>query len=227
MLLAAFNFDTDYAIEIVPELLGALLVTVEATVWGTLIALTLGLAWAIARRSRSRWLSAPAASAVEFIRSTPLLVQLFFLYYVLLPAIGLTTSPMVTGVVGLGVHYSTYASEVYRAGIDGVARGQWEAAIALNLSRRDSFVRVILPQAIPPVVPALGNYVIAMFKDTPMLCAITVLELLGTAREIGSERFSYLEPITLAGAMLLLVSLIASQGVRAVERKLNVARVSG
>jgi polar amino acid transport system permease protein len=160
-----------------------------------------------------------AGVTVEFIRSTPLLIQIYLVFYVL-PQWGLTLSPLATGVVALGLHYGAYMSEVYRAGIDAVAPGQRDAAVALNLGRWHAFRRIILPQAIRPVVPALGNYVIAMFKDTPMLSTITVLELLNVARNIGSETFRYVEPLTLVGAFFLVASLLAARLVRAVERRM-------
>jgi polar amino acid transport system permease protein len=214
-------FDLRFAAEILPELLGALVVTVEATLLGTLLALVLGLVWAVVRRSRRYWMARPVRWIVDFIRSTPLLIQLYFMYFGL-PAFGVSASPLLTGILGLGLHYSTYCSEVYRAGIEGVPRGQWEAARALGFRRLDTWRRVVLPQAIPPIVPALGNYLISMFKDSPLLAAITVTELLQTAKIIGAERFRYLEPLTLVGLLFLAVSLVASQGVRWLELRLVV-----
>jgi polar amino acid transport system permease protein len=101
-----------------------------------------------------------------------------------------------------------------------VPRGQWEAARALNLSTRRTWVGIVLPQAIPAVIPALGNYVNAMFKDTPLLSAITVIELLGKAQEIGAQQFRYLEPVTEVGILFLVVSLTASMLVRRLEARL-------
>ncbi len=138
-----------------------------------------------------------------------------------LPKFGLFPSPLATGIVAIGIHYSTYASEVYRSGLDSVPRGQWEAATALNFSTFEKLRTVILPQAIPPVVPALGNYLVAMFKDTPLLAAIGVLELLNTAKEIGSYSFRYLEGLTIVGIFFLLMSLISAVGIRALERRLK------
>ena len=157
---------------------------------------------------------------IEFVRSTPLLVQLYFLFY-LLPGLGLKLSPLVTGVLALGIHYAAYCSEVYRAGIEGVPQGQWEAATALNLTSGRTFKDIILPQAIPPVVPALGNYLVAMFKDTPLLSAITVVELLQQSKLIGSQYFRYTEPMTMVGVMFLVLSLIAAWVVRRTEKWLK------
>lgn len=213
------SWDWDYAFDILPELGRALIITVEATLVGSAVALVLGLGLAILRRSDSRLVSWPTAAFIEFVRSTPLLVQLFFMFFVL-PEYGLTLSPFVTGVVVLGIHYATYTSEVYRAGIEGVARGQWEAARACNLSRTRTWVSVIIPQAIPPSIPALGNYVNAMFKDTPLLSAITVVELLNQAKILGSQTFRYTEPITMVGLLFLVVSYSSALLIRRLEAHL-------
>ncbi len=213
-------FDWSFALEILPTLGSALVITIQATVLGMLVAVTLGLVLAMLRRSRLRVVSLPAAFFIEFVRSTPLLVQMYFLFYVL-PLTGVQMSPLMTGIVALGLHYATYCAEVYRAGIEAVPRGQWEAATALNMSRWRTAVGVVLPQAIPPVVPALGNYLVAMFKDTPLLAAITVVELLQQSKMIGSSTFRYTEPLTLVGLLFLALSLVAAWGVRGLEARLQ------
>ncbi|WP_241083637.1 ectoine/hydroxyectoine ABC transporter permease subunit EhuD [Achromobacter xylosoxidans] len=213
-------FDWSFALEILPTLGSALVITIQATVLGMLVAVTLGLALALLRRSRLAVLSLPTAFVIEFVRSTPLLVQMYFLFYVL-PLTGMQMSPLATGIVALGLHYATYCAEVYRAGIEAVPRGQLEAARALNMSPWRTAVGVVLPQAIPPVVPALGNYLVAMFKDTPLLSAITVVELLQQSKMIGSTTFRYTEPLTLVGVLFLALSLIAAWGVRGLEARLQ------
>lgn len=213
-------FDWSFALEILPTLGSALVITIQATVLGMLVAVTLGLALALLRRSRLALLSLPAAFVIEFVRSTPLLVQMYFLFYVL-PLTGVQMSPLATGIVALGLHYATYCAEVYRAGIEAVPRGQLEAARALNMSPWRTAVGVVLPQAIPPVVPALGNYLVAMFKDTPLLSAITVVELLQQSKMIGSTTFRYTEPLTLVGVLFLALSLVAAWGVRGLEARLQ------
>ncbi|QPJ64366.1 MAG: ectoine/hydroxyectoine ABC transporter permease subunit EhuD [Candidatus Nitrohelix vancouverensis] len=211
-------FDWSYAWSLLPELGGALWITVLATVLGMIAALALGLVWAVLRKSKNRAVYWSTTTVVEFIRSTPLLVQIYFLFYVL-PETGFRLNAFQTGVLALGLHYSAYLAEVYRAGIDSVQEGQWEAAKALNMSKAHTFRSIILPQALPPIIPAVGNYVIAMLKDTPMLSAITVLELLQTAKLIGSETFRYIEPLTLVGLLFLMLSLLASRMTRYLERR--------
>ena len=132
----------------------------------------------------------------------------------------ITFSALTTGVVAIGLHYSTYTMQVYRAGIEAVPVGQWEAATALNLPVTRTWRVVILPQAIRRVVPALGNYVIAMLKDTPLLMAITVLDMLGQARLFSQEHFQFTEPLTVIGVAFILIAYLASLLVRALERRL-------
>jgi polar amino acid transport system permease protein len=213
-------WDWDYTWEILPILARASVVTVQATILAFIVAAVLGLVLAILRMSQATWLSLPTAGFVEFIRSTPLLIQIFFIYFVF-PEFGVTLSALTAGVLALGLHYATYCSECYRAGLANIPRGQWEACTALNLSGYHTFRDVIIPQAIPPVVPALGNYLVALFKETPLLSAIAVLELMQTAKILGSENFRYTEPITLVGLFFLAFSLIAAALIRQVEARLQ------
>jgi len=213
-------WDWEYTWEILPILGEASLITLQATVLGFLMALVLGLILAILRMMAPKPVRYLVAGFIEFVRSTPLLIQIFFLYYVL-PQVGLTMGAMLTGVIALGVHYGAYCSEVYRAGLEGVPKGQWEASTALNLPMSVTFRNVILPQAIPPIVPALGNYLVALFKETPLLSAIAVLELMQTAKILGSETFKYVEPITMVGLFFLCFSLVSAYIIRRFERRLN------
>ena len=209
-------WDNSFALSVLPVIAQGLAITVLITFTGTAIALCIGLVLAIMRRARAKWISLPAEAFVEFVRATPLLVQLFFLYFGL-PVFGISLSALVTGIIGIGLNYSAYIAEVYRAGIEGVPRGQWEAARALNFSHGQTWVQIILPQAVRKVIPALGNYFIAMFKDTPILASIGVLEMLEQAQIVGSENFRYLEPMTEVGLLFILVSYPASLLVRRLE----------
>jgi polar amino acid transport system permease protein len=212
-------WDWNYAFGILPSLLEGLGLTVLATVLGSVVAMILGLLLAVLRQGPPL-LSVAVRGFVEFVRSTPLLVQIFFLYFVL-PQFGIVLSALTVGVIALGVHYACYASEVYRAGIEAVPRGQWEAATALSLPRSRVWTGVVLPQAIPRVVPALGNYVISMFKEVPLLTAIGLLDVVGRAQQAGDTYFRYVEPYTIAGLLFLLLSYPASLLVRRLERRVG------
>jgi len=212
------EWDWEFVRQILPTLVQGVKITILATLLGSALAAAVGLAIAIARRSENRLVSRPVGFFAEFIRGTPLLVQLYFIFYVL-PDIGILLPPLVAGVIGLGLHYGTYAAEVYRAGIDNVPRGQWEAAKACNLTTRQTWTHVVLPQAIPPMIPALANYFVAMFKETPLLSAITVLELMNQAKLVANTYYRYVEPMTLVGAFFLVISLFSVVLLRWLERR--------
>ncbi|WP_128428716.1 ectoine/hydroxyectoine ABC transporter permease subunit EhuD [Streptomyces cyaneus] len=213
------TWDWGAVADFMPKFWDGLLLTLQILALGSLISFALGLVWALLMRTPTRWVRWPVGVVTEFIRNTPLLVQLFFFFYVL-PEWGLTWSALTTGICAIGLHYSTYTMQVYRAGIEAVPAGQWEAATALNLPVRRTWTVVILPQAIRRVVPALGNYVIAMLKDTPILMTITVMEMLGEARLFAQENFQFTEPLTVIGVAFIFIAYPASLLVRALERRL-------
>jgi polar amino acid transport system permease protein len=212
-------WDWNYAISILPALVEGLGLTLLATLLGSIIAMLLGLVFAVLQRGPAP-VRIVVRAIVEFVRSTPLLVQIFFLFFVL-PQFGVVLSALAVGVIALGIHYACYTSEVYRAGIDAVPRGQWEAATALSLPRSRVWTGVVLPQAVPRVVPALGNYVISMFKEVPLLTAIGILDVVGRAEEAGNTFFRYVEPYTIAGLFFLLLSYPASLLMRRLERRVG------
>lgn len=213
-------FDWAYALEVLPTIAKASIITIQATLGGFALAATLGLLLAVLRSLRIPAVRIVTNIFIEAVRSTPLLIQLFALFYVL-PTVGIIIPAMTAGILALGVHYSTYCAEVYRAGLDNVPRGQWEAATSLNFSTYDIFTRIVLPQAVPPVVPALGNYLITMFKETPILLTISIVEMMSRALIIGKDTFRYTEPVTMVGVMFLIISLTAAWGVRRFGAWLN------
>jgi len=213
-------WDWNYAFSVFPEILSALTVTISATVAGFILAFILGLIAAILLRSDNKILTTLVSWIMKFIRNTPLLVQLYFIFYVF-PEFGLALSPFVSGVLGLGVHYSTYLSEVFRSGIESVPEGQWEVGIALNFKRSQMWRRIILPQAFPPILPVIGNYFITMFKETPLLSAITLTEILQTAKNIGSQTFRYIEPLTIVGILFILLAYPSSLLIKKLQQKVT------
>ena len=227
-MMYGYEWDTTtwvtYTISILPIILIGLTVTLKAAAAGFAIALSLGLVFALLRRSRVKAISWTTAFVVEFLRDTPLLVQLFFLYYVL-PEFGIVLPAFLTGALALGLQYAAYTSEVYRGGIEAVHRGQWEAATALTLTRMQAYRDIILPQAVPRIVPAMGNYLVAMIKETPVLSVVTVLEMMGLANMIGERTFEYLVPLTLVGLIFLLLTLICSAGLHRLQKALPKAGI--
>ncbi|MGB0494550.1 MAG: ectoine/hydroxyectoine ABC transporter permease subunit EhuD [Paracoccaceae bacterium] len=214
------GFRWDFAYEILPQLLYATVNTILAAGVGYLIAVFAGLVFLLGQRTTSRLLNAFTREIVEFIRSTPLLIQLFFVYFVL-PQFGITLSAWVCGMITIGLHFGTYLCEVYRGALEAIPKSQWEACRALNFTKVYSYRKIILPQAFPVAIPGMGNYLVGIFKDTPLLSTIGVAELFHAATAVGGYNYRYLEPYTMVGLIFLMLSIPAAFYVRRLEQKIN------
>ena len=210
----------DFAIEILPQMLMATLNTIMAAGTGYAIAVIVGLLFLLGQRTSFKIVNIINREIVEFIRSTPLLIQLFFVYFVL-PQFGITLSAWVCGMITIGLHFGTYLSEVYRGALEGVPKTQWEACRALNFTTFYTYRRIVLPQAFPIAIPGMGNYIVGIFKDTPLLSTIGVAELFHAATAVGGYHYRYLEPYTIVGIIFLILSVPAAMGIRKLESSVN------
>ena len=213
----------DFAIEILPQMLLATLNTILAAGVGYAIAVIVGLLFLIGQRTPIKIVNIINREIVEFIRSTPLLIQLFFVYFVL-PQFGITLSAWVCGMITIGLHFGTYLSEVYRGALEGVPKTQWEACRALNFSTFYTYRKIVLPQAFPIAIPGMGNYLVGIFKDTPLLSTIGVAELFHAATAVGGYHYRYLEPYTIVGIIFLMLSIPAAIWIRKIEKNVNLAQ---
>ncbi len=214
---------TDY-LEWWPDLWAGLQLTVMLTIVSMALALVIGLFLALARLNQGRrWLAVPASVFIEIIRGSPLLLQLFYIFYVF-PFFGVKLTAIEAGILGLGINYGAYLSEVFRAGIEAVDHGQWEAARALGMRPIVYMPRVILPQAIRIVIPPVGNYFISLFKDTALVSTISIGELLFRGQLLAAENFKYLQIYSFIFVLYLLISYPASLAVRALERHMRLDR---
>jgi polar amino acid transport system permease protein len=213
----------DFAIEILPNMLWATLNTILAAGIGYAIAAIVGLLFLLGQRTPIKIVNMLNREIVEFIRSTPLLIQLFFVYFVL-PQFGITLSAWVCGMITIGLHFGTYLSEVYRGALEGVPKTQWEACRALNFSTFYTYRKIVLPQAFPIAIPGMGNYLVGIFKDTPLLSTIGVAELFHAATAVGGYHYRYLEPYTIVGIIFLTLSIPAAIWIRKIEKNVNLAQ---
>jgi polar amino acid transport system permease protein len=214
------NLHWDIFVQYLPDLLHGLRLTLIMSALGMTVAVTLGLAVAVVRLLKIPVLAQIAAFFVFFFRNTPLLVQLFFLFYVL-PDLGLVIDAFPIGVFSLGTYYGAYTAEVYRGGFKSVPREQWETGTSLRFSQWQVLRLVIIPQAVRPVVPVLGNYLISMFKESALLSTITIYELFGTARLLSSLTFEYATLFTATAFLYLCISYPSSIAMRSLERRLR------
>ncbi len=204
--------------QVLPYLLIGAKTTIELSVTAMAFALVLGLFTALARLSRFRVLHWISNIYLEVIRGTPLLVQLFIVYYGL-PQYGVRLNPFVAGVLTLGIHYGAYLSEVFRSGIIAVEKGQIEAAQSIGMSGGQIMRDVILPQAIPIVLPTIGNYFISMLKDSALTATISVTELLRAGQLRVAITFQAMDIYLAVAAIYLAISFPISLIIRRLERR--------
>lgn len=212
----------DFLAEWGPALLHGVELTIILTLVSYALALVLGLVLALARLNRKRWYFYwPAAIFVEVIRGTPLLLQLFYLFFVL-PFLGIYLPPIAAGVLGLAINYGAYMSEIYRSGIEAVDAGQWEAAHALAMPFSKIMRLIVLPQAFRIIIPPMGNYFVSLFKDTALVSTISITELMYTSRLIAAQTFQYLMVFTIAMVIYFVISFPAARSVQWLERRMRI-----
>lgn len=219
-------FALDDIAHFLPTLLEGAWITISVSLLSFAFALALGLLVGLARISRSAPVRAMAACYIQFIRGTPMLLQLFFIYYVL-PYAGILFSPFLSGVIGLSCNYAAYMAEVFRAGIQAVPKGQWEASAALGMSRRLVMRRIILPQALRIMIPPLGNFFVSIFKDSALVSVITLRDLTFTAEILAASTFKHFEIFAMVAAIYLAISYPTAKLVEWVEARLELTLRSG
>lgn len=192
--------------EFMPILLEGVKLTIVVTVGSLALSTVLGLVWALMRVSGVRALVVVSAAVVNVIRGIPIIVQLFYIYFVL-PDLGITLSALQAAVIGLGIAYSAYQAENFRAGIEAIDHGQVEAAQSIGMGWGLTMRRVILPQAIRIVLPPYGNTMIMMLKDSSQASTITVAELALQGKLIASSTFKNTEVFTLVALLYLTMSI--------------------
>ena len=210
-------------ISFLPRLLEGAQLTIIISLLSYVLSLIVGLLVGIARVSRHwplRWLATPY---VQFIRGTPLLLQLFFIYYVL-PYAGLILTPFTSAIWGLTINYSAYMAEVFRGGILAIPKGQWEAGLSIGMSRRLLLRRIILPQALRIVVPAIGNFFVSIFKDSALVSVITMRDLMFSGQLLASATYKHFEIFALVAVIYFLISYPTAKLVEWVEAKIDITR---
>ncbi|HVG38901.1 MAG TPA: amino acid ABC transporter permease, partial [Pyrinomonadaceae bacterium] len=220
MTTTSFNWT-----EAVVRLSRAALVTVLLAFGSMLIAVSLGMPIAMGQSEGPGWLKSLCTIYVEFFRGTPVLVQLLFLYYGL-PKLGLTMPGWLTALVGLGLNYAAYESQVYRAAFEAVPAGQWEAAYSLGMRPLLAFRRIILPQAFRIALPPMTNDFVSLFKDTSVAFAISVWELATAYRELANASQGFLLLGVIVSLFYLAMSLPLARLARRLELSLRRRQLS-
>jgi len=196
--------------------------TIELTIISVGIGVIIGIFGGIARVSRNPILLIPSTIYVEVIRGTPLLAQLFLVYFGL-PSLGINLPPFTAAVIAMGINSGAYVTEIFRGGIQSIERGQMEAARSLGLSYLQAMRYIILPQAFKRILPPLGNEFIAMLKDSSLASTIAIAELMRVGREITSRTFRSFEVLAVVALLYLAITLPLSLVVRYTERRMSIS----
>ena len=218
-----FNLPWDFTVIPLyfPRFFQAAFLTLQLTTLGIVLGLFLGLVTSLMRISKSKALNVPAKMYIWLIRGTPLLLQLFIIYYGLAPILNIPSFP--SAFMALGIHNGAYIAEIFRGSIVSIDRGQTEAALSLGMTPWQAMKRIILPQAFKRSVPPLGNQFIIALKDSSLASTITVRELLLRSRQIGSSTFLTMEMLTIAAVYYLIMTSVLTLMVGKVEERLKIS----
>jgi polar amino acid transport system permease protein len=206
--------------EVGPYLLKGAILTIELTLCAMILALVVGLFLGLGRISKNKLIYSSVTFYIEVIRGTPLLVQLFIIYYAL-PDYGIYLTPFLAGTIGLGLCYAAYVAEIYRAGIQAVPKGQTEAALSLGMRKRKAMRRIILPQAVKIILPPITNNFISMLKDSSLCSVITVIELMRQAQIYVASTFRTMEVYLMVAFIYLSLAYPLSVLVSKLELRLK------
>lgn len=220
----SFKEHLDQYFQYLPLLLQAALVTLEISALSMAIAISLGLLMAVVRVFGPRAMALPVVGFIEVIRGTPLLIQLFIIFYGL-PSIGIRFSPLWAAVIGLGINYAAYEAENYRAGIQSIPRGQLDAALALGLTRIQTIRKIVLPQAVRLVIPPVTNDFIALLKDSSLVSVITMVELTKMYNQLAATNYDYIGLGLLTAAIYFFLGLPIARLSRLLEARLAYMKV--
>ncbi|KJC48143.1 amino acid ABC transporter permease [Bradyrhizobium sp. LTSP885] len=218
------GFKLDYLFSILPSLMNAALVNIRLAAIIMLLSVVLGTAFTIVRSLKITAVNMIIAVIISFVRGTPLLIQIFIVYYVL-PAIGLDLSPEVAGVSAIVFNSMVFVSESMRGGLATIETGQIEAATALGLPPRAIWLKVVLPQLFRRIVPVLINEATIVVKGTALLSVITVVDVLRTAQQIASANYRPFETMIGSALVFLVINLVISLSGRMTEARFATARI--
>ncbi|MDR1965713.1 MAG: amino acid ABC transporter permease [Synergistaceae bacterium] len=216
------GFDFSLVIPRMGMFIAGAMVTIEASMLSIFFGAVLGIIVGILRVAPLKPVKMAAACYIYVIRGTPALIQLFFIYFGL-PALGINLSAMASGVIGLSLNSAGYVGEIVRGGIEAVSRGQWEAGKVLGMSYLKSMRFVILPQALRNMLPAFGNEFVTLVKESSLLSTLAITELTQVGQQVRSVTYASFETFIIVGAMYLVMTTIATMGLRYVEKKWSVA----
>lgn len=222
--MARYDFNFDWVGEAMPIFLRAALLTIQILLWSAVISIAVGLVAGQLLASRHAWLRWPARIYVDFFRLTPILFQIVAIFFLLPMLFGIHLPAFTSGVIALSLNYGAFFAEIFRAGVQSVDKGQWEAAASMGISRMRTLRRIIYPQALRRMLPPIGSMLISLTKDTSLVSVIGVAELFNTAQNVGASTFRQIEVLLFVSLMYLIINLPLAAYAERLNRRMNIAR---
>lgn len=203
------------------DYLNGLYITLLLSVSGVILGTILGLIIGVMKISDSKILKALATMHINYYRGTPLLVQLYIVYYLPSELFKINFDPIVVGIIAIGLNSAAYVAEIFRAGIASVDKGQFEAGRSLGFSKNQTLIKIVIPQAFKNILPALANEFIVIIKETAIVSVIALKDIMYFTKEVGSITYNYLPAYIFTSLVYLVIILGLTQLVTLLERKLN------
>jgi His/Glu/Gln/Arg/opine family amino acid ABC transporter permease subunit len=216
-----YDFDFTWVPDVLPVFTRAAALTVQILLWTAVLSMAIGLLAGQMLMSRHRWIRLPARLYVDFFRLTPVLFQIVAIFFLLPLLFSVQVPAFTSGVIALSLNYGAFFSEIFRAGVLSLDRGQWEAADAMGMTRLQSLRRVIYPQAIRRMLPPIGSMLVGLTKDTSLVSVIGVADLFNTAQTVGARTFRQIEVLLFISLFYLLINLPLAAYAERLNRKLN------
>ena len=217
-----YTFDFSWIPESLPMLWRAAFLTMQILIWSAVLSLAIGLITGQMLMSRHAFIRVPARIYVDFFRLTPILFQIVAIFFLLPMTIGLSVPAFTSGVIALSLNYGAFFAEIFRAGVQSLDKGQWEAAESMGIPHFSVLRRIIYPQATRRMLPPIGSMLVSLTKDTSLVSVIGVAELFNTAQSLGAQTFRQIEVLLLISMIYLAINLPLARYAERLNRKVNV-----
>jgi len=216
-----YTFEFGWVNENLPIFFRAAFLTIQILVWSAVISVAIGLVTGQMLSAKSAWIRIPARIYVDAFRLTPMIFQIVVIFFLIPILFDLSVPAFSSGVIALSLNYGAFFSEVFRAGVQSIEKGQWEAAQSMGIPKAKTLVRIIYPQALKRMLPPIGNMLISLTKDTSLVSVIGVAELFNTAQNVGAATFRQIEVLILVSVFYLAINLPLALLVERLNRRLN------
>ena len=220
----SYVFDFSWLPGALPIFIQAAFLTIQILIWSAIISIIVGLLAGQMLMSKRAWLRVPARIYVDFFRLTPILFQIVAIFFLIPIVFGVSMPAFTSGVIALSLNYGAFFAEVFRAGVQSIDKGQWEAADSMGIPRLRTLVRIVYPQALRRMLPPIANMLISLVKDTSLISVIGVAELFNTAQSVGAATFRQIEVLLLFSLIYLVINLPLALNAERLNRRMNVAK---